>query len=426
MKMSILIILLLAIFITGCDDITTPPQGDNQILLQTPTDLTAIAVSPTEIKLTWVDRSPSEAGHEVFESVNSETSFVMIMQTGIDVESVILGGKSQDSSYYYTVRAFNEFGYSDFSSIASVRGGELLLVIDTGDSPVLSVAYSPQGNIIVAGCGDYIVRIYHSISGDLLQLLPDLHTHPVISAAYSPDSSRFATGDQGGNIKVWNVENQGVEYSMRGYNRVDKLEFSPDGSFLASGYYNLCIWDMTDGSLFNIITGEREGHVIGFAYHPDGEYLIVSERSYISVWDSHGIDTMITKTSEYDISTPTHLAFHPDGDYFVGAQGWDIGVWSFVEDGGSVTIDSVTVLDSLNNDGHTWPVFAFDFSPDGLLLASGSRDHTVKIWDGTDHTLLATLIAHAPAVYCLDFRPDGIRLASGGGDTVIKIWSTFF
>ena len=424
--MSILIILLLTLFITGCDEITPPPRGEaNQELLQTPTDLTAIAVSPTEIKLTWVDRSHGEAGHEVFESVDCETSFVMIMQTGIDVESVILGGKSQDSSYYYTVRAFNEFGYSNFSPIASVRGGELMLVIDTGDSPVLSVAYSPQGNIIVAGCGDYIVRIYNSITGELLQALPDLHTHLVISAAYSPDSSRFATGDQAGNIKVWNLEEQGVEYSMRGYSRIDKLEFSPDGSFLVSGYFNLCIWDMTDGSLFNIITGKREGHVIGFAYHPDGEYLIVSEYSYISVWDSHGIDTVMTKTSVYMLE-PTHLAFHPDGDYFVGAQGWDIGVWSFVEDGGSVTIDSLTVLDAQNNDGHTWPVYALDFSPDGLLLASGSRDHTVKIWDGTDLTLLATLNAHDPAVYCLNFRPDGIRLASGGGDTEIKIWSTFF
>ncbi|NQT35281.1 hypothetical protein HQ587_08830 [bacterium] len=422
--MSILIILLLALFITGCDNITTPTHSNNQVLLQPPTDLTAIAVSPTEIKLTWVDLSTGEAGHEVFESVNCDTSFVLIKQTGINAESVILEGKSQNSSYYYTVRAFNESGYSDFSSIASVRGGELLLVIDTGDSPVLSVAYSPQGNIIVAGCGDYIVRIYNSITGELLQILSDLHTHPVISAAYSPDSSRFATGDQGGIINVWNVEKQRVEYSMRGYSRIDKLEFSPDGSFLVSGYSNLCIWDMTDGSLFNIITGEREGNLIGFAYHPSGDYLVVSEGSRISVWDSHGIDTVMTKTRYY--STPTHLAFHPDGDYFVGARGSAIGVWSFVEDGGSVTIDSLTVLDSLNNDGHTWSVFAFDFSPDGLLLASGSRDHTVKIWDGTDFTLLATLIAHDPAVYCLDFRPDGIRLASGGGDTVIKIWSTFF
>ncbi len=76
--------------------------------------------------------------------------------------------------------------------------------------------------------------------------------------------------------------------------------------------------------------------------------------------------------------------------------------------------------------GHTEAVYTVDFSPDGLYIASGSRDNTTKVWDAVNFTLLGTLREHDPAVYCLDFSPDGFRLATGGGDTKIKIWSMYF
>jgi WD40 repeat protein len=75
----------------------------------------------------------------------------------------------------------------------------------------------------------------------------------------------------------------------------------------------------------------------------------------------------------------------------------------------------------MGND-HTEQVNSVAFSPDGQLLASGSGDHTVKLWRVSDGTLLATLTGHYDRVTSVAFSHDGETLASGGMDMNIKLW----
>ncbi|MFN5514624.1 MAG: AAA-like domain-containing protein [Cyanobacteriota bacterium] len=71
---------------------------------------------------------------------------------------------------------------------------------------------------------------------------------------------------------------------------------------------------------------------------------------------------------------------------------------------------------------HREGVTSVAFSPDGQILATGSRDQTVKLW--TNHgQLLQTLRGHNGAVYRVAFSPDGQTLASAGQDGTIKLWS---
>ena len=72
-------------------------------------------------------------------------------------------------------------------------------------------------------------------------------------------------------------------------------------------------------------------------------------------------------------------------------------------------------------EGHTDGVAAVSFSPDGSLLASGSSDGTILLWDMRSRERVATL-GHTDGVAAVSFSPDGALLASGLGDRTVLLW----
>ena len=69
------------------------------------------------------------------------------------------------------------------------------------------------------------------------------------------------------------------------------------------------------------------------------------------------------------------------------------------------------------------PVKDIAWNPDGLMLAAGSADTTIKLWriDGDAPVDAATLAGHTDSVEALAWLSDG-RLASGGADGTIRLW----
>lgn len=73
--------------------------------------------------------------------------------------------------------------------------------------------------------------------------------------------------------------------------------------------------------------------------------------------------------------------------------------------------------------GHRGEVYGLAYSPNGRLLATGSEDGFIKLWDPANGQELASIPAHKSCVNSLAYSPDGTVLASCSCDHTIKLWS---
>jgi WD40 repeat protein/predicted Ser/Thr protein kinase len=74
--------------------------------------------------------------------------------------------------------------------------------------------------------------------------------------------------------------------------------------------------------------------------------------------------------------------------------------------------------------GHLAPVCEVATSPDGLLIATASKDRTAKVWELATGREISTFSGHTEVVRAVAFLPDGRRVVSCGGDGTIRIWES--
>ncbi|KAL6831934.1 hypothetical protein V8C40DRAFT_285364 [Trichoderma camerunense] len=74
--------------------------------------------------------------------------------------------------------------------------------------------------------------------------------------------------------------------------------------------------------------------------------------------------------------------------------------------------------------GHSQSVLSVTFSHDSKLIASGSSDTTIKLWNTTTGQCRQTLQGHSSSILSVAFSHDSKLLASGSSDTTIKLWNT--
>ena len=174
-------------------------------------------------------------------------------------------------------------------------------------------------------------------------------------------------------------------------------------------------WDNFTVELWDMVMGEHRGtltrHTYGFvlAFSPDSTTL-ASGRDIVgsvSMWNAVTGERKqrIFPREGYDI---TSLAFSPDGvTLAIGVQDATVRLWN---------VDTSEYKASLT--GHTKSVINLAFSPDGKTLASGSEDATVRLWNAVTGEHKGTLTGHTNSVIGLAYSPDGKTLASGSSDSV--------
>ena len=248
----------------------------------------------------------------------------------------------------------------------------------------------------------------------------------IYSVAVSPISSdEYAVADADNKIKLWrNSDRQELVSILPGHDKtISQIKYSFDGKTIASaGWDNTVkLWDSQTGRLINTLEHEEPINTITFS--PDGQTLISgTEANKIYVWNITTVDRpkLIKTLIEHTNSIKT-VTVSADGK-FIASAGYDnkIKLW---------TIEG-ELLQTI--DAHNLAITSLAFTPtpfnDKYILASASWDNTVKLWSindaGKSSNLLHTLTAHQDGVTTIGFNSDGTLLATGSGDRNIKLWDT--
>ncbi|MHC5773420.1 protein kinase domain-containing protein [Nostoc sp.] len=257
----------------------------------------------------------------------------------------------------------------------------------TGHSGTLSsvnaLAISPDGYTLASGSDDKIVKLWDLNTHKVLASLSG-HSQAVKSVTFSPDGQILATASDDKTIKLWQVETLEEICTLLGHSHaVKSVAFSPDGQILVSGSWDKTIklWDINTGREICSMTGHQL-QVNSVAFSPQGQLL--ASASYdrtIRLWQISALE-----------SSQRELQNRP----------------------------CYSLLSTLS--GHAWAVLTVAFSPDGQILATGSDDNTIKLWEVNTGQLICTLVGHSWSVVAVAFSADGETLLSASCDKTVKLW----
>ncbi|MEH1926882.1 serine/threonine-protein kinase [Nostoc sp.] len=257
----------------------------------------------------------------------------------------------------------------------------------TGHSGTLSsvnaLAISPDSNTLASASDDKIVKLWDLNTQKVLASLLG-HSQAVKSVTFSPDGQILATASDDKTIKLWQVETLEEISILLGHSHaVKSVAFSPDGQILASGSWDKTIklWDVNSGREICTMTGHQL-QVNAVAFSPQGQLL--ASASYdrtIRLWQ-------ISALEDFQRELQNRPCY--------------------------------SLLGTLS--GHAWAVLTVAFSPDGKILATGSDDNTIKLWEVNTGQLICTLVGHSWSVVAVAFTADGETLLSASCDKTVKLW----
>ncbi len=191
-----------------------------------------------------------------------------------------------------------------------------------------------------------------------------------ISLTFSPDNNILANRGPK-NIQAWDMKTSTELFHLNTRNSFPrKLTFSPDGTLLCVyGIHGIPeVWDVDARREFPTFTDESAWSL---AFSPDSVSIALGHRDSITLWD---VTTMgMQKHSVIPDNRRAFrdiLTFSPDGNTVLSSSRCHIKLWD---------VDTGKRLSTLT--GHTEPIETLVFSHDGKILASGSEDGTVLLWD---------------------------------------------
>jgi len=300
---------------------------------------------------------------------------------------------------------------------------EAEMVLNGHNDPVYGVAFHPQElDMVATAGGDDVGGVWSLSTGERTQTLSG-HTDTVNLVAWSGDGSYLATGSLDGTVRVWEV--------AKGFALVNHLQgpgedilwmqWHPKGNILLAGSQDCTawMWSVPKGKEMQCFAG-HSGPVLCGGFTPDGKHVVTgSEDGTMKVWSpktGSAKNTFRDQPAGKEGGMEFHqepvlcLDIHPDNKQCVTGGA----------DGQVILSNIVTGQVVHRYEGHEDGIEAVAFCPSMAVVASGSLDGTVRVWDMTTNSQRA-VCGHKSGVTILKWHPSLPVFFSASLDRTVQV-----
>lgn len=212
-----------------------------------------------------------------------------------------------------------------------------------------------------------------------------------------------------GQLLVWEWQSESYVLKQQGhYFDMNTLSYSSDGQYITTGGDDgkIKIWNTVSGFCF-VTFSEHSSAISAVEFAKQGQVLFsASLDGTVRAFDLVRYRNFRTFTSPSPVQFSS-LAVDDSGEVVAAGStdSFQIFMWS---------VQTGKLLDVLS--GHEGPVSSLAFSPTGNILASGSWDKSVRLWNVFDRSHAVEPFSMSADVLALAFRPDGKELAASSLD----------
>lgn len=286
------------------------------------------------------------------------------------------------------------------------------------------VGYLPDGRFWTAS-SDHVLRIW-SADAASATIAADYGGAGVgADAIMAPDGRTVVIADPRKSLTIVDIASGRSVTAPLSWNRIEDIALSPDGRTVAlgewdpdpnnpagGGHARVCLYTLADARMG---TCRAAFAIAALRYARDGRTILVGALG--DTVERLDAATLAPVTDRPRPATGRVFAMAPDERRSAATTG----------DGGVQIADAATGAPVARLDGHTGEILTMVFSPDGALIATGSDDRSVRIWNAVDgrvaHVLgvNAGFARHMKEIRNVVFSPDGRRLLSGALDNA-RLW----